>query len=326
METRALGASGVQATAIGLGTWAIGGWQWGGTDEASAINAIHAAIDAGITLIDTAPAYGLGLSEEIVGKALKGRRDQVVLATKCGLVWHTQQGRHFFDQAGKPVHRFLGAESVRHEVEQSLKRLQTDYIDLMQTHWQDPTTPISETMGALMDLKSEGKIRAIGVSNVSVEQMDAYRAAGQLDTDQEQYSMIDREIEATLLPYTRQHNIAMLAYSPLALGLLTGKIGPERTFEGDDQRIGEPRFSVENRARIAALLDDFKPIADAHRLTIPQLVIAWTAAQPGITHVLVGARNRAQAEENAAAGRAGLSPDVVATLTNILARHESDIV
>lgn len=326
METRALGASGIQTTAIGLGTWAIGGWQWGGTDEASAINAIHAALDAGITLVDTAPAYGLGLSEEIVGKALKGRREQVVLATKCGLVWHTQEGRHFFDQAGKPVHRYLGAASVRYEVEQSLKRLQTDYIDLMQTHWQDPTTPISETMGALMDLKAEGKIRAIGVSNINVEQLDAYRAAGQLDTDQEQYSMIDREIEATLLPYTRQHNIAMLAYSPLALGLLTGKIGPERTFEGDDQRIGEPRFSVENRARIAALLDEFQPIAAAQDLTIPQLVIAWTVAQPGITHVLVGARNRAQAEENAAAGRANLSPDIVATMTEILARHQSDIV
>lgn len=326
MELRAIGASGIQTSAVGLGTWAMGGWQWGGTDEKNAIDAIHAAIDAGITLIDTAPAYGMGLSEEIVGKALQGRRDKVTLATKCGLVWHTQQGNYFFDEDGKPVHRYLGAESIRHEVEQSLKRLQTDYIDLLQTHWQDPTTPISETMQTLLELKAEGKIRAIGVSNVTPAQMDAYRAVGPLDSDQEQYSMIDREIETALLPYTRQHHIAMLAYSPLALGLLTGKIGPERTFEGDDQRIGEPRFSIENRARVAALLDEFRPIAEAHSLSIPQLVIAWTAAQPGVTHVLVGARNPAQAVENAAAGQAQLSPDSVTAMNGILARHQPAII
>jgi len=326
MEHREIGVSGIQASAVGLGTWAIGGWQWGGTDGRNAIDAIHAAVDAGITLIDTAPAYGMGLSEEIVGKALAGRRDKVILATKCGLVWHTQQGNYSFDQAGKPVHRFLGADSIRYEVEQSLKRLRTDTIDLMQTHWQDPTTPISETMGALMDLKAEGKIRAIGVSNVSTEHLDAYRAAGQLDSDQEQYSMLDRDIEATLLPYTRQHNIAMLAYSPLALGLLTGKIGPERTFEGDDQRIGEPRFSVENRARVAALLDEFKPIADEYSLSIPQLVIAWTMAQPGVTHVLVGARNRAQAQENAAAGNTRLSSATITVMNSVLARYRAAII
>jgi aryl-alcohol dehydrogenase-like predicted oxidoreductase len=326
MQHRPLGASGIQASALGLGTWAIGGWQWGGTDEKQAIEGIHAAIDAGITLVDTAPVYGLGTSEEIVGKALKGRRDKVILATKCGLIWHAQQGNHFFDEDGKPVHRYLGADAIRYEVEQSLKRLQTDTIDLMQTHWQDPTTPIDETMGALMDLKAEGKIRAIGVSNVTTAQMDAYRAAGQLDSDQEQYSMIDREIEATLLPYTRQHNIAMLAYSPLALGLLTGKIGPDRQFSGDDQRIGEPRFSVENRARVAAMLTDFKPLAARHGLSIPQLVIAWTLAQPGVTHVLVGARNAAQAVENAKAGQVTLDADTAAAMDAIISQHQAGIV
>lgn len=326
MQQRSLGASGIPASAIGLGTWAIGGWQWGGTDEKQSIEAIHAALDAGITLVDTAPVYGLGKSEEIVGKALKGRRDKVILATKCGLIWHAQQGNHFFDQNDQPVHRCLGANAIRYEVEQSLKRLRTDYIDLMQTHWQDPTTPIAETMGALMDLKAEGKIRAIGVSNVTTEQMDAYRAAGQLDSDQEQYSMIDRGPESDLLPYTRQHNIAMLAYSPLALGLLTGKIGPDRQFSGDDQRIGEPRFSVENRARVAAMLDEFAPIAAQHDLSIPQLVIAWTIAQPGATHVLVGARNAEQAIENAKAGQAALDADAVATMDAIIAQHQLGIV
>ncbi|MEC9401497.1 MAG: aldo/keto reductase, partial [Pseudomonadota bacterium] len=148
MLTREIGRSGIEASAIGLGTWAIGGWMWGGTDEAKSISAIQASIDEGISLIDTAPAYGQGLSEEIVGKAIAGRREKVVLATKCGLVWHTQKGNHFFDYDGKPVHRYLGKDAIVHEVEQSLKRLGTDYIDHYITHWQDPTTPIAETMEA----------------------------------------------------------------------------------------------------------------------------------------------------------------------------------
>ena len=164
MERREIGASGIRASAIGLGTWAIGGWMWGGTDEADSIAAIRASVDTGVTLIDTAPAYGMGRSEEIVGKAIAGRRDEVVLATKCGLVWHTDKGNHFFDQDGKPVHRYLGPESIAHELEQSLRRLGTDHIDLYITHWQDPTTPIAETMGALEDLRKAGKIRAIGAS------------------------------------------------------------------------------------------------------------------------------------------------------------------
>src|SRR5688572_26307359 len=189
LPARAIGSSGVAASTIGLGTWAIGGWMWGGTDEAESVAAIRAAIDAGVSLIDTAPAYGMGRSEEIVGKAIAGRRDEVVLATKCGLVWHTDKGRHFFDQAGKPVHRYLGAESIAHEVDQSLKRLGTDHIDLYITHWQDPTTPIAETISALEDLRRAGKIRAIGASNVSADDLKAYVAAGRLDAIQEQYSM-----------------------------------------------------------------------------------------------------------------------------------------
>ncbi|MEC9468135.1 MAG: aldo/keto reductase, partial [Pseudomonadota bacterium] len=156
MLTREIGRSGIEASAIGLGTWAIGGWMWGGTDEAKSISAIQASIDEGISLIDTAPAYGQGLSEEIVGKAIAGRREKVVLATKCGLVWHTQKGNHFFDYDGKPVHRYLGKDAIVHEVEQSLKRLGTDHIDHYITHWQDPTTPIAETMEALETLKTQG--------------------------------------------------------------------------------------------------------------------------------------------------------------------------
>src|SRR6218665_2871906 len=148
---REIGRSGVRASAVGLGTWAIGGGVWGGTDEAQSISAIQASLDAGVTLIDTAPAYGLGRSEEIVGKALAGRRDKAVIATKCGLVWHTQKGNHFFDQDGKPVHRYLGRDAIFHEVEESLRRLGTDYIDLYITHWQDATTPNAETARARGD-------------------------------------------------------------------------------------------------------------------------------------------------------------------------------
>lgn len=326
MKTRLIGESGVSATVVGLGAWAIGGWSWGGTDEADSIAAIQASLDAGITLVDTAPAYGMGRSEEIVGKAIQGRRDQVILSSKCGLVWHTQNGNHFFDQDGKPVHRYLGEESVRYEVEQSLKRLNTDYLDVYFTHWQDPTTPIEETMTALMKLKEAGKIRAIGVSNINVEQLEAYEQVGKLDVAQEQYSMIDRDLEADVLPYTQAHNIAVMAYSPLALGLLTGKIGPERTFEGDDHRIDNPRFTVENRQRVAAMLAAFQPVADKHDLTMAQLVIAWTAAQPGITHVLVGARNTQQALENARAGSVTLDESDLQAMNDVIAQHAAAVV
>ncbi|MGB4019461.1 MAG: aldo/keto reductase, partial [Syntrophomonadaceae bacterium] len=184
MQQRNLGTSGLSASVVAIGTWAIGGWRWGGTDEAESIRAIHAALDAGINFLDTAPAYGLGLSEEIVGKALKGKRDQAVIATKCGMVWHTDQGTYFLDQYNKPIHKYLGPESIRYEVELSLQRLQTDYIDLYQTHWQDITTPIEETMGELVRLKEEGKIRAIGVCNATVDEMERYRKLGAVDSDQ----------------------------------------------------------------------------------------------------------------------------------------------
>ena len=200
MQTREIGSSGIRASTVGLGTWAIGGWMWGGTDEAASVAAIRASIDAGVSLIDTAPAYGMGRSEEIVGKAIAGRRDEVVLATKCGLVWHTDRGNHFFDQAGKPVHRYLGRESIAHELDASLRRLGTDHIDLYITHWQDPTTPVAETMDALETLKRAGKIRAIGASNLSAADLKAYVAAGTLDAIQEQFSMVHRDIEAELVP------------------------------------------------------------------------------------------------------------------------------
>ncbi len=318
MEYRPLGASGIEASVVGLGAWAIGGWLWGGADEHKSVEAIQAGIDAGINFIDTAPAYGMGLSESVVGKAVAGRRSQVVIATKCGIVWHTDKGTPFVSQNGKMLHRYLGPESIRYELEQSLKHLDTDYIDLYQTHWQDETTPIEETMGTLLDLKREGKIRAIGVSNATVEQIEAYRRVGPVDSGQEKYSMLDRKLENEYLPYALKNNIAVLAYSPLALGLLTGKVGPDREFPADDLRHNNPRFSVESRKRVLAMLDKMRPIADKQGLTLAQLVIAWTLSQPGLTHALVGARNPQQAEENAAAGNGTLSRDELETLNQIV--------
>lgn len=321
MLTREIGRSGISASAVGLGTWAIGGWMWGGTDTDASIAAIRASIDAGISLIDTAPAYGMGVSEEIVGRAIAGQRDKVVLTTKCGLVWHTQKGNHFFDQQNKPVHRYLGADSIVYEVEQSLKRLGTDYIDLYITHWQDPTTPIPETLEALEKLKSAGKIRATGASNVSADDLRAYVAAGQLDSIQEEYSMIHRKIEPELVPICLDEGVSVLSYSSLALGLLSGKIGPDRVFHGDDLRIDDPRFSVANRTRVAAMLHEVAPIAEAHGATIAQTVIAWTLQQPGITFSLCGARNSDQATENAKAGQIRLTEEDVKTINTAASRH-----
>ncbi len=325
MLTREIGASEIEASVIGLGTWAIGGWMWGGTDEAKSIAAIQASVDAGVTLIDTAPAYGQGVAEDIVGKALKGRRYKVVLATKCGLVWHTQKGNHFFDYDGRPVHRYLGKDAIIYEVEQSLIRLGTDYIDHYITHWQDPTTPIAETMEALETLKQQGKIRSIGASNTSADEVKAYVTAGQLDAIQEEYSMVKRDIEGTLLPVCRENGVSVLSYSSLALGLLSGKIGPDREFTGDDQRKDNPRFSMSNRQKVADLMQTIAPIAEAHGATLAQTVIAWTVQQPGITFSLCGARDAAQAVENAKAGRLRLTEAEIAEIDTQARAHLSDL-
>ena len=325
MRKRKIGTSGIEASVVGLGTWAIGGWMWGGTDEGQSVAAIQASIDEGVSLIDTAPAYGKGLSEEIVGKAIRGRRDQVVLATKCGLVWHTAKGHHFFDYDGQPVHRHLGADSIAYELEQSLRRLGTDHIDLYITHWQDPTTPIEETMAALEALKAQGKIRSIGASNVSAADLEAYVAAGPLDAIQEEYSMVKRGLETSLLPFCRSHGVSVLSYSSLALGLLSGRIGPERVFSGDDQRKDNPRFSVENRRKVAKLMDEIAPVAHAHSASPAQIVIAWTLEQPGVTFALCGARNPEQARENAAAGRLKLSESEINLVLEAAKKHLTDL-
>jgi len=286
MRYRPLGQSGIEASVVALGAWAIGGWYWGGTDETQSIDAIHAALDAGINFIDTAPVYGL------------------------------------LEEYGKQLYGYLGAESIRYEIEESLRRLQTDYIDLYQTHAQDPTTPIEETMATLLELKEQGKIRAIGVSNATAAEMEQYRELGPLDSDQERYSLLDQHIAEEQLPYCQDHGIAVLAYSPLEQGLLTGKVTAERQFAKDDLRTEKPGFDMDSRARINTMLkEDFQPIADRHGLTLAQLAIAWTIAQPGVTHALVGTRNVQQAIENAAAGDVILNAQESATMSEAVQKR-----
>jgi len=321
MTSTRLGSSGVACESVGLGTWAMGGWMWGGSDDAAAIDAIRASLHAGVSLIDTAPAYGLGHAETLVGQALAGRRSDAAIATKCGLVWHTQQGTHFFDEEGQPVYRHLGRESIFHEIEQSLKRLQTDYIDLYITHWQDAKTPVEETMGALLDLKRQGKIRAIGVSNVDAPTLTEYLKHGSVDAIQERYSLIDREIESALVPLCQQHDIAVLGYSSLALGLLAGPIDPQRRFNGDDQRNGNPRFSAANRQKFNAFFADIEPVRARLQCSFAQLLIAWTTARGRVTVALCGARNAEQAIDNAGATRVQLSADDLLQIEGAADRH-----
>lgn len=317
MRQLPLGTSEINASVVGLGTWGIGGWLWGGVDQDQAVRAIHAAIDHGINLIDTAPIYGFGLSESLVGQAIRQRRDHVVLATKCGLVTNTKAGVHKVnaDISGRSDHGhinvrvYLDPQSIREEIEASLARLGTDRIDLYQTHWQDSTTPIQDTMSELSKLKDEGKIRAIGVCNASPEQMEQYRKYGGLDSDQEQYSMLDRGIEHSQLPYCRENNMSVLAYSPLAKGLLTGQIKPGDHFEQADHRSGDEQFKPENITAVNKMLDALEPISEQHGLTIAQLVIAWTLHQPGLTHALCGARTPEHASANAKAGSIQLKDD-----------------
>jgi methylglyoxal reductase len=333
MRMRPLGPSGIEASVVGFGAWAIGGWMWGGTNESDAIGAIHAALDAGITLFDTAPIYGFGTSEEIVGKALRDRRDRAVIATKCGMVTNTKLGTPkfrstmlgFSEHGHIEVRIFNHPDSIREEVDLSLARLQTDHIDLYQTHWQDATTAIEDTMDTLLALKQAGKIRAIGVCNASIEQMKQYASRGTLDSDQEKYSMLDRKLESEQLPYCRDQRMAVLAYSPLAMGMLTGKIGPEREFPAGDIRGTQPRFNKENRTNVAAMLAELRPIADRNSVSLAQLVIAWTFMQSGVTHVLCGARSPQQAQENAAAGNAEISAADWQAINEIVARLGSDI-
>jgi aryl-alcohol dehydrogenase-like predicted oxidoreductase len=305
----------VKITPLTFGAWAIGGWFWGGAEEKESIRAIESAIDNGMTTIDTAPIYGFGQSEEIVGKAIKGKRNKVQILTKFGLRWDVvSPNKHIektTDNQGNTisVYRLGTKESVIKECENSLRRLGTDHIDLFQQHWPDSHTPIEETMEALEILKKQGKIKAGGVSNYSSEQMAAADKYFRLTSNQVPYSMVLRDIEKELVPYCIANNKAIIAYSPLQRGILTGKITADYKFNEGDHRSNTPFYKEPNLSVINQFLKEIKPIAESKNATLAQLVIRWTLYQPGITCVLVGAPNEKQVLENVQAAELTVSCD-----------------
>jgi aryl-alcohol dehydrogenase-like predicted oxidoreductase len=315
-QLRPLGTSDVRVSPVIFGAWAIGGWMWGGNDEQDAIDAIRASLDHGVNAIDTAAIYGQGNSEQIVAKAIKGvPRERVVIATKCGRRWDSDVGSDPWsttDIHGKPITIRSNSrrDSIFHECEQSLKRLGVDYIDLYQIHWPDRTTPVEEALRAMDDLRKQGKIRAVGVSNYDLEWLRGAVTAAPLHSLQPPFSLLNRQIERDgTLAFCREHNVGVIVYSPMERGLLTGKVTPERQFAPGDHRATHKFFTVENRKRVLAALEQVKPIADRHGASYAQLVINWTMNEPGITAALVGARNAEQAEHNAGAMRFTLTPD-----------------
>lgn len=308
MEMRALGRHGLTVPAVTFGAWAIGGWYWGGSDDRESIRALHAAVDQGMVMVDTAPMYGCGHSETVVGKALAGRRNHVLIATKCGLRWDTEEGTTFFKTidhiTGKPitVTRNLKPHSIREECERSLRRLAIDHIDLYQCHWPDASTGLEDTLGELVALQGEGKIRHIGLSNFSADDIAKAAKLACLSSDQPEYSLIKRDIERDVVPACVETKVGILAYSPLAQGLLTGAVTMEREFPPTDGRSRDPWFKPVNRQRVLDALKPIVALAKDRGCTVAQMVIAWTIAQPGITSAIVGARTPAQVEENVGAG------------------------
>jgi aryl-alcohol dehydrogenase-like predicted oxidoreductase len=285
MEFATIPETPLKVSRVGLGTWAIGGWMWGGTDDAESIATIHAAVERGINLIDTAPAYGFGRSEEIVGRAIaEGQlRSRMVIATKVGLEW----------KDGK-VFRNASRDRILREVTDSLRRLRTDYIDVYQVHWPDPLVPIEETAEAVQALFDQGKIRAIGVSNFSIAQIERFRRVAKLHVVQPPYNLFEREIEAELLPYCRKSNLATLTYGALCRGLLSGKSQEDAHFEGDDLRLTDPKFRPPRYAQYLAAvrrLDQFA--SERYGKRVIHLAVRWLLDQ-GATTALWGARHPGQ--------------------------------
>lgn len=298
------------ASVVAFGAWAIGGWKWGGNDADASIQAVQASLDAGVNFIDTAAVYGFGLSEELVGKAIHGRnREQIVLATKCGLRWDIETSTLHAESEGKRIFRTLAEDSIRWELAQSLSRLGTDYIDLYQTHWPDPSVEMESVVHTMEALKKEGLIRAWGLCNESPERLAEAATSSTVSCDQERYSLLDREQDDSNLPVCREHDLGFLCYSPMAQGLLTGKIDAKRQFGEGDLRNDNPRFAVPVLDAIQAVLAPVKSLARDRGVTTEQLVLAWTLSQPGVSHVLAGARDAEQARSNAAVGSLALNAE-----------------
>lgn len=307
-----------RASRIGLGTWAMGGWLWGGTDEAESIRTIHFALDQGINIIDTAPVYGFGVAEEIVGRAIveRGRRGEVIIATKAGLDWSD----------GEPRRNASGTR-IRKEVQDSLRRLRTDYIDLYQVHWPDPLVPIDETAKVLDELRQSGTIRAIGVSNFSVDQMEAFRQATELASAQPPYNLFERQIEVDVLPYCQAKGIATLTYGALCRGLLSGRMREDTTFVGDDLRNRDPKFA---KPRFSQYLEAVRKLdALAHRQyqkSVLELAVRWVLDRPGVSIALWGARHPGQLAKIPGTMGWSIDGDTMKEIDEILAESVRDPV
>ncbi|MFZ0522874.1 MAG: aldo/keto reductase [Candidatus Acidiferrales bacterium] len=310
MEYQEISGTGMNVSRIAQGTWAIGGWMWGGTDERESIRTIHAALDKGINLIDTAPVYGFGVSEEIVGKAIeeKGQREKLFIATKVGLEWHNGS-----------VTRNSSPERIRKEIQDSLRRLRTDYIDVYQVHWPDLAVPIEETARTMQALSKEGLIRAIGVSNYSPEQMNRFMSVSELHTVQPPYNLFERQIERDVLPYVRETNLSAFAYGPLCRGLLTGTMQLNTTFTGDDLRQSDPKFQPPRFAQYLNAVRQLEDLAQKrYGKHVMDLAVRWVLDQPGITAALWGARHPEELDAVAGTLDWKLDADTLAAIDQIL--------
>jgi aryl-alcohol dehydrogenase-like predicted oxidoreductase len=320
MEYTNLGSSDLNVSRIGLGTWAIGGWMWGGTDEETSIETIRHAVELGVTLIDTAAVYGMGRSEEILGKAIArhGLREKVVLATKCALNWSDDESK---------VWREATRARIEREVEDSLRRLGTDRIDLYQVHWPDPKTPMEETARAMDDLFRAGKIRAIGVSNFSPEQMDAFRATAPLHANQPPYNLFEREAGDAVLPYCARHGIGTLTYGALCRGLLSGKMTRERQFDGDDLRQSDPKFQQPRFDQYLAAVEALDLFAREHYgKDVMALALRWLLDQPGHSVALWGARRPEQMDPVNIIDGWSLDRAALDAIDQIVRKHVTDPV
>ena len=306
MRYRYLGSSNLKISAVGLGTWAYGNDTFGKVEDQQSIKAIKAAVDSGINLIDTAPAYGAGHAEEVVGEAIKGIRDKVVIATKCGT-----------HRDGPKYIRDLSPKRIRQEIEGSLKRLNIEQIDLYQIHWPDPDTPLEESVDELLKLKREGKFKYLGVCNFGVELIEEISEMTDVISLQPQYSLLKREIEAEILPYLINNNLGSLSYGTLGGGILSGKYKERPDFDDEkDNRAGfYPFFREKNWQQTQDLVDLLREIASAHNQSPAQVAINWSINRPGITTALVGAKTEKQASENAAAADFKLSEEEMLALT-----------
>jgi len=299
MERRTLGKNGPELSVIGFGTWAIGGpWEfgWGPVKDEESIRAIRRGIDLGINWIDTAPVYGLGHSEEVVARALEGKRQDIFLATKCGMVWDDS----------KRVKIHASPAGIKREIAMSLRRLKTDYIDLYQIHWPDPEIPVEESWGAMAELQDEGKVRYIGVCNYDAALLKKCNKIAQVQSLQPPYSLLRRQIESDILPYCLEGGIGGVAYSPMQSGLLSGTFDINR-IAADDWRRNNKYYQEPYLSRALKFVDDLKPIAQARNASAGQLAIAWVLRHPAVTSAIVGARSEAQAEEITGAPRCILS-------------------